>query len=111
MSAFDDILAADEALFEDVDGMPGAEEFEYWPKGGDPITVSGVVIRNALELQAKYGIAIRAIVVRVSKSSVSRINSPGDSVKIAFDIGDDAQRHTVKQILTQDAGGFTLLIG
>jgi len=111
MSAFDDILADDEALFEDEDGFPGVEWFTYWPKGGSPVRVSGSVFRDALELQAKYGIAVRAIVVRVRKSRITRVNSPGDSIEIPFDLGDTAQRHTVKQILQQDAGGFTLLIG
>ena len=111
MSAFDDILADDAALFTDADGFPGVESFTYWPKGGTPKTVSGLVTRDALELQGKYGIAIRAIVVFVSKQDVAKVNSPGDSIEIPFDLGDTAQRHTVKQILQQDAGGFTLLIG
>lgn len=111
MSAFDDILADDEALFEDVDGMPGVEEFIYWERGKTPIKVSGQVFREPAELAAKYGIVVRGIVVRVSKTKVTRINSPGDGVEIPFDIGSKAERHTVKQIVKQDAGGFELLIG
>ena len=111
MSAFDDILAADESLFEDEDGFPGVESFTYWPKDGTPLAVTGTVIRDALELQAKYGIAIRAIVLRVAKSKVDKVNSPGDAITIAFDIGKTPDRMPVKQILQQDTGGFTLLIG
>ena len=111
MSAFDDILADDAALFIDADGFPGVESFTYWPKGGTPVTVSGPVTRDAIELQAKYGIAIRAIVVFVSVADVPRVNSPGDAITIAFDYGKTPERMPVKQILQQDAGGFTLLIG
>lgn len=112
MGLMDDVSAiTDKLAFCNADNMLGVESFTYWPKGGTPKTVSGPVTRDALELQAKYGIAIRAIVVFVSKQDVPHVNSPGDSIEIPFDLGDTAARHTVKQILQQDAGGFTLLIG
>lgn len=112
MGLMDDVqLITDKLAYCNADNMLGVESFTYWPKGGTPIVISGPVERNTLELQAKYGIAIRAITVWVSKQDVENVNSPGDSIEIPFDLGDTAQRHTVKQILTQDAGGFTLLIG
>ena len=64
----DDVSAiTDKLAFCNPDNMLGVESFTYWPKGGTPKTVSGPVTRDAIELQAKYGIAIRAIVVFVSK--------------------------------------------
>ena len=112
MGLMDDVSAiTDKLAFCNPDNMLGVESFTYWPKGGTPKTVSGPVTRDALELQGKYGIAIRAIVVFVSVADVPSVNSPGDAVTIAFDYGKTAERMPVKQILQQDAGGFTLLIG
>lgn len=111
MSEFDQILEDDAALFADADGFPGVETFALIRAGKSSVSVTGPVFRDPPAIDPQDGIARRAVRVFVSSSFTSSIDCSADSIEIAYDRGGKVERHAIKDILQQDAGGWELLIG
>lgn len=111
MSAFDDILEDDAALFADADGFPGTETFTYHRHGKASVRMSGPVFRDPPEFDPSKMANVRHIRVFVAKAQIPSVDCPGDTIELAATLGGTAEKHTVKEILNQDAGGFKLLVG
>ncbi len=115
MSIFDDILNADAAIFADPDLMPGGEAISYTPHLGVARTINANVERDPPTdiADTAGGGAAGLIMVFVQKhatAGVSSVNVGGDSFSIAPRVGGTARVYKVVQIISQDTGGFRLLL-
>ena len=110
MSAFDDMLEADAAIEADTDQFPGVETFTYHRDGAGAKRVTGSVFRERTEFDPVRMAPAKRLVVRVSKSQIASVDSPGDCVEVASILGGTPQKFSVKEILSQDAGVWELLL-
>jgi len=97
--------------FCNADAMIGVESVVYMAKGLPEQTISVPVYRDPPMPDMATGQVARRIRITVATSQIDAVTCPGDKVRIAFDRGGTAREHAVKQILSQDAGAWMLLLG
>lgn len=98
------------AAFTNADAFPGVESVTYTPDGGNPTVISVPVFRDPPLPDLTTGVVARRLRIFVAATQIDSV-APNDRVTIAFDRGGAAKQHAVKQILSQDAGGWMLLLG
>lgn len=96
--------------FSSGDQFLGVETFTYHPRGGSPVTVTGSVFRDPTAFDPARMTNMRRLRVFISKTQIEQVDCPGDEVELAETLGRRAERYAVKEILSQDAGGWELLL-
>ncbi|HEY1190581.1 MAG TPA: hypothetical protein VGE74_23310 [Gemmata sp.] len=108
----DDTLATDFAnVFCNADDF--AEVITYKPLHGEPVTISAVVDRLPPQFDPATGVAVHHITVAIANDETlgrTSISKEGDSVSVPRQRGGTAVDLRVTEILSQDAGGWTLLL-
>lgn len=114
MSIFDDILAQDAAFAVNPELAPGAESVTYKPVlGAAAMTFDAVVNRLPPEVDPGSGAVVHHITVFVPNHAtlgVTSVNTSGDRIHLPRRQGGTAEDLKVAEILTQDAGGWLLLL-
>lgn len=108
---FDSQIEQTASLFTDGFG----EQVTYTPLGGVARTINAVVDRNPPdEIDGVPGSGatgvVRVFVRRHATLGTTSVNTGGDSFSIAPRYGGTARPFKVVSIVSQDAGGFTLLL-
>lgn len=93
-----------------ADQFPGVESFTYHRRGSGALTVNGPVFRDPPEFDPGRMANVQRVRVFVSKAQVPSVDCPGDVVELAETLGGPVEKHAVKEILNQDAGGWELLL-
>lgn len=106
MSAFDDILASDAAIFTDPTLMPGVETITYTPSEGDEKTITAQVFR-AVPVMTEMGPS-KVVRIIVNRADVPVVTKNVDRVGVSLRVGETANEFVVSEIINQDAGAFEL---
>jgi hypothetical protein len=88
-----------------------SEEISYAPNGGAAVTISAVVFRQAPSRDRieQASIGKTETVIYVSRVDVPVVTEKVDVVRLVADVHDAAAKsYRVGQIVSQDAGGYTL---
>lgn len=112
MGVFDDMEAADAALFCDDAAFPGVETFVYKPTQGEWVTITGPVWRMPPEpLPGPRGVAgplMKVFVRRHATAGVLAVKPTTDKIEIARDKGGTAEDMPVLKVLSDSAAGWML---
>lgn len=113
MGLLDDIMADDAAYMTDTDEF--GETVQYTPSGAPTSnSYSAVVHRGQIEIQDEGSVAESFTVYLRHDSTAevgpSAIDVGGDKIALKKRIGDDNNTtYTVRHIMSQDTGGWTIL--
>jgi len=117
MGLMDDVHAITDGMaFSNLDGMVGMERLTYCKRGGPRIRLNANVERNAMAMDKNTGAPMAVIRVHISRcdqdgvDQLTSVDSPGDTIEIASTAGGEVQQRAIKDIESQDAGGWILLL-
>lgn len=110
MGVFDTELKSTAEYFLDTFG----EQITYHPAEGDPRQIKAIIDRDAARgtdaPPSGYGPAITVTIANDAEMGVAitDLDTGRDKIELAVRIGDDPQQRSLGQIISQDAGMFTV---